>query len=415
MTQWNPIWKLEINGVDYTNLILSNLIITSGRTDIYSQANAGYCNIELINLDQTNYTFAINQSISISVQDSTATFVPIFGGTITDLTISVSEIGSVTYAQTYTIIALGALSRLPRIITTGILPNEFDGDQVYRVLKEILFAINGSKFPPLKHGQPMIQRSNGRMRKNTGLGEIDQPGDYDLAARSSSVIDVYSLVAALATSGLGQIGEDALGRIFYADSTHRSQYLSANGYVDLDANHANAKNLQIRTRSGDVRNSITLKYGALSSSEVSDSDAASIALYGNLSQIITTTLANLADAEDQAAFYLELRAYPNAQFNQFAFDLTNPEIDDGDRDALINTFMGQPLRVSNLPLNMNAGQFLGFVEGWTFAARYNELSLTMNVSPLAFSLQAFRWENVPIVDQWQDVSATLDWANATIL
>jgi hypothetical protein len=41
MTQWNPIWKLEINGVDYTNLILSNLIITSGRTDIYSQANAG--------------------------------------------------------------------------------------------------------------------------------------------------------------------------------------------------------------------------------------------------------------------------------------------------------------------------------------------------------------------------------------
>jgi hypothetical protein len=79
MSQWNPIWKLEINGVDYTNLILSNLIITSGRTDIYSQANAGYCNIELINLDQTNYTFAINQSISISVQDSTATFVPIHG------------------------------------------------------------------------------------------------------------------------------------------------------------------------------------------------------------------------------------------------------------------------------------------------------------------------------------------------
>jgi hypothetical protein len=165
MSQWNPIWKLEINGVDYTNLILSNLIITSGRTDIYSQANAGYCNIELINLDQTNYTFAINQSISISVQDSTATFVPIFGGTITDLTISVSEIGSVAYAQTYTMIALGALSRLPRIITTGILPNEFDGDQVYRVLSEILFnqwqqvpaAETWAAYDPTS--------SNGRMRK----------------------------------------------------------------------------------------------------------------------------------------------------------------------------------------------------------------------------------------------------------
>ena len=414
MSQWNPIWKLEINGVDYTNLILSNLTITSGRTDIYSQANAGYCNIELINLDQTNYTFAINQSISISVQDSTATFVPIFGGTITDLTISVSEIGSVAYAQTYTMIALGALSRLPRIITTGILPHEFDGDQIYRVLSEILFN-QWQQVPAAETWaayDPTVQWQNA---ENNGLGEIDQPGDFDLAARSSSVIDVYSLVAGLATSGLGQLYEDAQGRISYADSTHRSQYLSANGYVDLDANQANGKNLQIRTRSGDVRNSITLKYGANSNNQVTDSDPASIALYGNLSQIINTTLHNQADANIQAAFYLELRAYPNAQFNQFAFDLTNPEIDDSDRDALINTFMGQPLRVSNLPLNMNSGEFLGFVEGWTFSAAYNELSLTMNVSPLAFSLQAFRWENVPIVEQWQDVSATLDWANATIL
>ena len=414
MSQWNPIWKLEINGVDYTNLILSNLTITSGRTDIYSQANAGYCNIELINLDQTNYTFAINESISISVQDSTATFVPIFGGTITDLTISVSEIGSVGYAQTYTMIALGALSRLPRIITTGILPHEFDGDQIYRVLSKILFN-QWQQVPAAETWAAYDPTVQWQDAENNGLGEIDQPGDFDLAARSSSVIDVYSLVAGLATSGLGQLYEDAQGRISYADSTHRSQYLSANGYVDLDANQANGKNLQIRTRSGDVRNSITLKYGANSNNEVTDSDPASIALYGNLSQIISTTLHNQADANIQAAFYLELRAYPNAQFNQFGFDLTNPEIDDADRDALINTFMGQPLRVTNLPLNMNSGEFLGFVEGWTFAAAYNELSLTMNVSPLAFSLQAFKWVNVPIVEQWQDVSATLDWANATIL
>lgn len=414
MSNWNPIWQLKINGVDYTNLILSNLTITSGRTDIYNQAQAGYCNIELVNLDQTNYQFEINQSVTISVQDSTATFVPIFGGTITDSTIKVSEIGSVAYAQTYTIIALGALSRLPKIITTGILPHEFDGDQIYRVLSEILFN-QWQQVPAAETWaayDPTVQWQNA---ENNGLGEIDQPGDYDLAARSSNVIDIYTLVAGLATSGLGQLYEDAQGRISYADSTHRSQYLSANGYVNLDANQANAKNLQIRTRSGDVRNAITLKYGANSNNEVSDSDPASIALYGNLSQIINTTLHNLADAQDQAAFYLELRAYPNAQFNQFAFDLTNPEIDDSDRDALINTFMGQPLRVSNLPLNMNSGEFLGFVEGWTFSAAYNELSLTMNVSPLAFSLQTFRWENVPIVEQWQDVTATLDWANATIL
>jgi len=192
MSQWNPIWKLEINGVDYTNLILSNLTITSGRTDIYSQANAGYCNIELINLDQTNYTFGINESISISVQDSTATFVPIFGGTITDLTISVSEIGSVTYAQTYTMIALGALSRLPRIITTGILPHEFDGDQIYRVLSEILFN-QWQQVPAAETWAAYDPTQQWENAENNGLGEIDQPGDFDLAARSSNVIDVKLL------------------------------------------------------------------------------------------------------------------------------------------------------------------------------------------------------------------------------
>lgn len=413
MSQWNPIWKLEINGVDYTNLILSNLTITSGRTDIYSQAVAGYCNIQLINIDQTNYQFEINQSISISVQDSTNTFVPIFGGTITDLTIAVSEIGSVGYAQTYTMLALGALSRLPRVITDGVLPHDFDGDQIYEILRNVLFGEWNSVPAALTWAtyDPAVQWQNA---ENNGLGEIDRPGDYELHSRSSDPIDVYSLVSLLATSGLGQLYEDAQGRISYADSTHRAQYLGANGYVDLDANHADGKQLSIRTRSGDVRNAITLKYGTNSSSSVSDSDPASIALYGNLSQIITTTLRHQADAESQAAFYLELRANPQAQFNQFSFDLTNPEIDDGDRDDLIATFMGQPLRVTNLPLNMNAGEFLGFVEGWTFSAAYNELKLTMNVSPISFSLQAFRWNNVPITEQWQDVDPTLDWQNATI-
>jgi len=413
MSQWNPIWKLEINGVDYTNLILSNLTITSGRTDIYSQAVAGYCNIQLINLDQTNYQFEINQSITISIKDSTNTFIPIFGGTITDLTIAISEIGSVGYAQTYTMLALGALSRLPRVITDGVLPHDFDGDQIYEILRNVLFAEWNAVPAALTWAtyDPTVQWQDA---ENTGLGEIDRPGDYELHSRSADPIDVYSLVSLLATSGLGTLYEDAQGRISYADSTHRSQYLAANGYVDLDANHANGKQLSIRTRSGDIRNAITLKYGTNSNNSVSDSDPASIAVYGNLSQIITTTLRHQADAETQAAFYLDLRANPQAQFNQFSFDLTNPEIDNGDRDALINTFMGQPLRVSNLPLNMNAGEFLGFVEGWTFSAAYNELKLTMNVSPLAFSLQAFRWNNVPITEQWQDVDPTLDWQNATI-
>jgi hypothetical protein len=251
--------------------------------------------------------------------------------------------------------------------------------------------------------------------ENSGLGEIDRPGDYDLAARTSNPVDIYTLVSGLATSGLGYLYENAQGQISYADSTHRSQYLAANGYVSLSANDADGRGLAIRTRTGDVRNAITIGYGANSTKTVSNSDAGSIALYGNLSQRINTTLHNILDAQDQAAFYLDLRAYPSAQFKEISYNLTNPEIDDSDRDNLIKTFMGQPLQISDLPLNMNSGEFLGFVEGWTFSAAYNELLLTLTVSPLAYSLQAFRWLNVPITEHWNTVNPTLEWQYATLV
>jgi hypothetical protein len=160
---------------------------------------------------------------------------------------------------------------------------------------------------------------------------------------------------------------------------------------------------------------VTIKYGATSSSEESASDAASIALYGELAQIITTTLHNKTDAEDQAAFYLDLRANPEPIFSQITFDLTNPEIPNVQRDRLINIFMGEAIALTNLPLNMNSGTFQGFVEGWSFQASYNQLSLTLMLSPLAYSLQAMAWDDVPMTETWSSVSPTLTWESATIV
>jgi hypothetical protein len=414
MTVFNPVWKVIIGGVQYQTAILANLTITSGRTNIYEQAQAGYTNLEIINLDQSNVPIHINDSLTIELQDSTATFVPIFGGSVIEVGISVAEVGSVAYAQRINIIALGALARLPKALTNGVLSKKFDGDQIYDILQAVLFD-SWQEVPQALTWATYPAATTWANAQNSGLGEIDRPGNYELAARSSNRTDVYSLVSALATSGLGYIYENSVGQIGYADSTHRASYLAANGYVDLTANHAVAPGLSIQQRAGDVRNSITLKYGATSSSEKSASDTESIGLYGQLSQIISTTLHNAADAEDQADFYLSLRANPRFNFNNITFELTNPELDDADRDDLINVFMGMPVNISNLPLNMNSGDFLGFVEGWTFSAAYNQVSISMIVSPVSFSLQAMRWNDVPVVEKWNTINPTLDWINATIV
>jgi len=416
MTQWSPIWLVEIDGVEYTDAVLANLTIRSGRTNIYEQAQAGYVNLQLLDVSQTAIPVNINSTISVSVKDTSGAFVAIFGGNVVDIGLEVRDVGSTMFTQTYSITALGALARLPKSIFTDALPRDFDGDQIFEVLQSVLFQTWAEVPGALTWAtyDPTVTWANAG---NTGIGEIDRPGNYDLSARGSGAgsIDAYSLVSALATSGLGYIYEDAQGRIGYADSTHRTTYLSANGYVDLDANHARAAGLRIETRVGDVRNALTIKYGANSEHEVSASDIDSISLYGTLGQIIETTLHDSADATAQANFYLSLRAQPQPIFSEISFDLTNPEIDNGDRDNLINIFMGEAIALNNLPLNMASGTFQGFVEGWSFQAAYNRLSVTLLLSPLAYSLQAMRWNDVPITETWASVSPTLDWANATIV
>jgi hypothetical protein len=414
MSIFNPVWKVIIGGREFTNYALANLSITSGRTNIYEQANAGYVNLQLINLDQSAIDIEINDAVTIELQDSTNTFVPIFGGTVVEFDIGIAASGSVAINQSVSILALGALSRLPKALTDGVLSKDFDGDQILTILTDLLIN-SWNEVPAALQWATYDPTEQWQNAQNTGLGEIDTPGNYELANRGSSSINVYSLVSALATSGLGYIYENALGQISYADSTHRSVYLAANGYTDLSAAQALANSLSIQTRSGDIRNEIVLKYGNNSSNEVVDSDATSIGLYGKLAQIITTTIENASDAGDQAAFYLTLRAYPQANFNQITFELTNPEIDDADRDALINIFMGLPLRITDLPLNMASGTYLGFVEGWTWRAAYNSVSVTAILSPLAFSLQAMQWQDVSITEQWNTISGSLDWADALVV
>jgi hypothetical protein len=413
MTAWNPIYRVKVNGSTVTSATLSGLTITSGRTDIYSQPIAGYCNLTLIETSEASVPFEINDAVTIEVQNSSATYVNLFGGFITDLGITVQYSGSTATSQQIKLVAVGALARLNRAIYTGNFAHQFDGDRIEKLLSTVLFD-QWNEVPAAETWNgydPLVQWQDA---ENSGLGEIDTPGDYDLHSENNLNDTVYNLASRFATSGLGYLYEDNQGRIGYADSTHRSQYLATNGYVDLDGNHSIGPGLSIIKRAGDVRNSITIGYGT-GNSEVTDEDLASISEYGLLASTISTTLRNSGDATAQAAFYLLIRAYPQFALRQISFPIASGEIDNSDRDNLLGVFMGQPLNIINLPANMVNGEFQGFVEGWTWTANLNQLNLTLNVSPIAFSLQAFRWNSVPATEYWNTISPTLDWLNATIV
>jgi hypothetical protein len=144
---------------------------------------------------------------------------------------------------------------------------------------------------------------------------------------------------------------------------------------------------------------------------VTETDPASISIFGELGQVIDTVLANSVDAQDQAEFYLSLRATPQSFFKEITYQLVSPELSDQDRDALLGISMGSALNIINLPNNIAGGSFQGFVEGWTFKAGFNTLSITMNLTPVAFSLPPVRWNGVASSLEWVDVS-TISWQDA---
>jgi hypothetical protein len=411
MTAYTPSYKVLVNSVEVTDVTIANLVITSGRTDINVQPVAGYCQVQLMNLNNSSYNFTVGTGITVEVTNSVGTYVPIFGGFISDFTIAVNQAGDLGYTTTATITALGALSKLPRIIDAGVLSADFDGDQIYTLLSGYLLG-QWNEVPAAQTWATYDPTETWLNAVNIGLGEIDQPGDYELIARSSENTDLYSLCSAIANSAFGVLYEDANGNIGYADQTHRQDYLAANGYTTLDANHANGIGLSATTRAGDLRNSFTIVSGTNGNHTYTATDTESQSLFGLYAEQYTSRIKKNSDAIALADRYIDLRAFPYAKFQSITFVLGNPEIDNSDRDALINIFLGQPVWIQNLPGNINDGSFQGYIEGWTFRASLNNLSVTFNASPINFSQVAVKWEQVNAAETWNTLSPTLTWLNA---
>lgn len=411
MTAYTPDYKVIVNGNELSNITIADLIITSGRTDIYQQPVAGYCQVQLINFDNSTYDFNVGSGITVEVTDSVGAYIPIFGGNISDFTITVNSAGSRGYTTIATITALGALAKLPKIIDPATLTQDQDGDQIYHLLSGYLLG-SWNDVPAAQTWATYDPTETWANAVNIGLGEIDRPGDYTMISRSASNTDLYSICTAIATSAFGVLYEDANGNIGYADSTHRQDYLANNGYTTLDANHANGLGLSSTTRAGDLRNSFTINYDNNGNQTYTATDPISQATYGVYAENYTSRIKHTADAEALADRYIELRANPYPKFQSITFVLGNPEIDDADRDALINIFLGQPVWIQNLPPNITGGSFQGYIEGWTFRATMNNLTVTFNASPVNFSQVAVKWEQVNAAETWNTLNTSLTWLDA---
>jgi hypothetical protein len=414
MSDFTPDWKLTVGGVDYTNIAISDVQHQAGRSDIYQQPLPSYVQVSLIALNGQTLPFDINDSLSLQIKNSVGSYVSIFGGDITDVTVQVRNTGASATVIEYTLIAMGSLARIAKEIYTGTISQDEDGNQIYDVLSSVLLG-TWNDVPAASTWATYNATETWANAVNLGLGEIDQPGLYTMENRGSNPDTIYNILSLIANSAFGYLYEDNAGNIGYADADHRQNYLLTNGYVDLDAGHALGSGLSTVMRSGDVRNDIYINYGNNFNSQETATSASSIALYGYKSESINSVLHSAVDAQAVADRYIAQRAFPQPQFQSITFPITNPEIDNADRDDLLGVFMGMPVNIQNLPNQISLGEFEGYVEGWSWSTRFNELFLTINVSPVAFSQVAMRWNTTPITETWNTIDPSLTWEYATIV
>ena len=407
---WLPEWRITVGDDVYTTV--TSVSFASGRLDIDRQPTAGYCQVQIVNTDNSPFTINVTEPILLELKNSSGTYVTVFGGEVSDFNIGVRSPEESGYVTTGTILGIGALAKLTKAVYNTALAEGLDGTQIAEILGAAL-NLSWAEVTPTVTWDTYPATVTWADAESY-IGTIDTGFYTMINLAASATTKSQTLVDQIATSALGQIYEEKDGDVSYDDADHRSNYLAANGFTNLDGSYATPTSIQSQTQIARIRNSLIYKYAAGYASTYSTSDSDSIASYGLFEKSAESNIKNLADITDIASRELNLRKNPRGSLGAIRFRLDNPDMPSAMLDSLISIFFGQPVLITNLPSNLLDGTFDGFVENVALNATPTYVDITLYVSATDFSLSTTQWETVtPASLIWTGVNATLTWTNAT--
>lgn len=376
---WNPNATVTIAGVDFTGSALNGVSIEYGRNSFWDQPRVSNCNINLGNLDNSNWNLDINDSVVVKVKDSTNTDVTIFTGSVAEINNNVITSGSNATTVSQQIRAVGPFAKMSRILTGNTnWPKESDTNRITRIFNASGLTID----------------------------TIDSPGIYEFEAYSAPLNDCYSFAAKYAQMAFGNIYETRLGKIGFANESRRTVELSSSGYTVIAKNVILGRSLNSNLSIADITNEVNLTWR---SGTVTFNNSTSIGTYGKYSAVIDTELHNLSDAQFQVERYVALRSLPETNLSSFTIQLNASTMTNALLDDLISIYIGMPVQITTLPNGIYNGTFNGFVEGHRFVINENTATLTITASEEIYSLTPSRWQDVSPTLIWNDINAALQW------
>jgi hypothetical protein len=407
---WLPEWRVTVGDDVYTTV--TSVSFASGRLDIDRQPTAGYCRVEIINTDNSPFTINVTEPITLELKNSTGAYVTVFGGEVSDFNIGVRSPEETGFVTTGTILGIGSLAKLTKAVFNTALAEGLDGAQIATILGQALNLTWAEVTPTVTWATYPADVTWDNAESY--IGTIDSGFYTMIALAASASAKSQTLADQIANSALGQLSEGKNGDVNYDDADHRSNYLAANGFTNLDGSYATPSSITSTTQIARIRNSLIYRYATGYGSTYSTSDADSIASYGLFERSFDSNIKNLADITDIASRELNLRKNPRGSLGAITFRLDNPDIPSTMLDNLIGVFFGQPVQINNLPSNLLGGQFDGFVENVALRATPSFVEITLYISATDFSLSTTQWETVtPASLAWTGVNGTLIWTNAT--
>jgi hypothetical protein len=407
---WLPEWRVTVGDDVYTTV--TSVSFASGRLDIDRQATAGYCQVQIVNADNSPFTINVTEPVTLELKNSSGTYVTVFGGEVSDFNIGVRSPEETGFITTGTILGIGSLAKLTKAVYNTALAEGLDGAQIAAILGSALNLTWAEVTPTVTWDTyPATTTWN---EAESYIGEVDSGFYTMIALAANASAKSQTLTDQIANSALGQMYEEKDGDVSYADADHRSNTLSANGYTFLDGAYATPSSITSTTQIARIRNSLIYRYATGYASTYSTSDPDSIASYGLFERSVDSNIKNLADITDIANRELNLRRVPKGSLGAITFRLDNPDIGNAMLDALIGIYFGQPVLISNLPSNLLGGTFDGFVENVALRATPTSVDITLYISATEFSLSTTQWDTViPSSLAWTGVNGTLIWNNAT--
>jgi hypothetical protein len=377
---WAPNATVTIGGIAYTNNSLNGVTINYGRTNVWEQPRAGYAQIEILNVTDVDNGFDVNESVVITIENSTAVVKTVFTGTIIDVTSRIGNTGASGETTIQTITAVAPFAKMARTTIGGAgYASQTDTDRMTSILTDAGVTID----------------------------VVDSPFIYTFAARAANLGDAYSIASTYATQGFGYIYETTDGKVGYANEAHRLNDMQTNGYYNIPENNILWSGVQSQRSRNDVINDVTLTYDPASST--TSSDTTSQTAYGLSSAKIVTEISNLPDAQLIADRYINLHSIPQNNLSAFTVMLDSPNVSNATIDKLVAIYMGLPIQIQNLPLALVPVTYIGFVEGWTLRIGRVQASLTLRTTDSSFSLTPTRWQDVDPTTAWNAVGATVQW------